>query len=387
MNEKSTENGKELRWFLIKRFLIIMAGIYGSTELLSALYRNVVLPALFLIWKQREIHITSQAGILELMLELFVFAAADFLPDAVAGIVKTWIGEALGNAFQISVKDVLARGRWGMVLQIAFLLVVFVLLFVSILPYLVGAFVYYRMVTRKVNELMEQEKEQQRAFDRKRNLLLSDIAHDIKTPITTICGYSRALSDGVVDREREQEYLDAIYAKSMRMSELITLLFEYVKLDSEGYVLHREKLDFAELIRENAAMVYPDYEEKKISVEIDVPEEAVFCEADCLQMGRAVMNLLTNAARYGKPGGKVLIRLRERTLVVADDGLVIEPEFAEHIFEPFTRADKARTTHGGSGLGLSISAKVVEMHGGKLELDCAYGKGYTKAFVLRLPEE
>lgn len=387
MNEKSTENGKELRWFLIKRFLIIMAGIYGSTELLSALYRNVVLPALFLLWKQREIHITSQAGILELMLELFVFAAADFLPDAVAGIVKTWIGEALGNAFQISVKDVLARGRWGLVLQIAFLLVVFVLLFVSILPYLVGAFVYYRMVTRKVNELMEQEKEQQRAFDRKRNLLLSDIAHDIKTPITTICGYSRALSDGVVDREREQEYLDAIYAKSMRMSELITLLFEYVKLDSEGYVLHREKLDFAELIRENAAMVYPDYEEKKISVEIDVPEEAVFCEADCLQMGRAVMNLLTNAARYGKPGGKVLIRLRERTLVVADDGLVIEPEFAEHIFEPFTRADKARTTHGGSGLGLSISAKVVEMHGGKLELDCAYGKGYTKAFVLRLPEE
>lgn len=387
MNEKSTENGKELRWFLIKRFLIIMAGIYGSTELLSALYRNVVLPALFLIWKQREIHITSQAGILELMLELFVFAAADFLPDAVAGIVKTWIGEALGNAFQISVKDVLARGRWGLVLQIAFLLVVFVLLFVSILPYLVGAFVYYRMVTRKVNELMEQEKEQQRAFDRKRNLLLSDIAHDIKTPITTICGYSRALSDGVVDREREQEYLDAIYAKSMRMSELITLLFEYVKLDSEGYVLHREKLDFAELIRENAAMVYPDYEEKKISVEIDVPEEAVFCEADRLQMGRAVMNLLTNAARYGKPGGKVLIRLRERTLVVADDGLVIEPEFAEHIFEPFTRADKARTTHGGSGLGLSISAKVVEMHGGKLELDCAFGKGYTKAFVLRLPEE
>ena len=387
MNEKSTENGKELRWFLIKRFLIIMAGIYGSTELLSALYRNVVLPALFLIWKQREIHITSQAGILELMLELFVFAAADFLPDAVAGIVKTWIGEALGNAFQISVKDVLARGRWGLVLQIAFLLVVFVLLFVSILPYLVGAFVYYRMVTRKVNELMEQEKEQQRAFDRKRNLLLSDIAHDIKTPITTICGYSRALSDGVVDREREQEYLDAIYAKSMRMSELITLLFEYVKLDSEGYVLHREKFDFAELIRENAAMVYPDYEEKKISVEIDVPEEAVFCEADRLQMGRAVMNLLTNAARYGKPGGKVLIRLRERTLVVADDGLVIEPEFAEHIFEPFTRADKARTTHGGSGLGLSISAKVVEMHGGKLELDCAYGKGYTKAFVLRLPEE
>ena len=76
-------------------------------------------------------------------------------------------------------------------------------------------------MTKKVNELIEAEKEQQLAYDRQRNLLLSDIAHDIKTPITTLCSYSKALSDGVVQGEKRQEYLDAIYAKSMRMGELI----------------------------------------------------------------------------------------------------------------------------------------------------------------------
>ena len=104
-------------------------------------------------------------------------------------------------------------------------------------------------------------------------------------------------------------------------------------------------------------------------------------------MGRAVTNLLTNAIRYGRQGGKVLIQLEEGVLTVADDGMEIEPEFAEHIFEPFSRADKARSTKGGSGLGLSISAKVVQMHGGSLELHTDYGKGYTKAFMIRLQEE
>ena len=82
-----------------------------------------------------------------------------------------------------------------------------------------------------------------------------------------------------------------------------------------------------------------------------------------------------------------MVRLEERVLTVADDGLEIEPEFAEHIFEPFSRADKARSTSGGSGLGLSIAARIVEMHGGKLELDCHKMDGYTKAFVLRLEAE
>lgn len=387
MDEKTTEKTKALRWFLIERFLLIMAGIYISGELISMLYRGVVFPILFGVLKQQQIEITNQTGTIGFLLQVLLYYAADFLPNGPGGVLRGMVSNSLSESWQISIHSVMASGIVGEILGKVLLLLLFMMLLVSLLPYMVGAFLYYKIVTNKVNELLERDKEQRRQFDRKRNLLLSDIAHDIKTPITTICGYSRALADGVVTEEKQQEYLDAIYAKSMRMSDLITLLFEYVKLDSEGYALQKEEGDFAELVRESTALLYADFEEKDMQVDIRVPENPVPYEMDKLQMGRAVTNLLTNAIRYGRQGGKVLIQLEEGVLTVADDGMEIEPEFAEHIFEPFSRADKARSTKGGSGLGLSISAKVVQMHGGSLELHTDYGKGYTKAFMIRLQEE
>lgn len=387
MDEKTTEKTKALRWFLIERFLLIMAGIYISGELISMLYRGVVFPILFGVLKQQQIEITNQTGTIGFLLQVLLYYAADFLPNGPGGVLRGMVSNSLSESWQISIHSVMASGIVGEILGKVLLLLLFMMLLVSLLPYIVGAFLYYKIVTNKVNELLERDKEQRRQFDRKRNLLLSDIAHDIKTPITTICGYSRALADGVVTEEKQQEYLDAIYAKSMRMSDLITLLFEYVKLDSEGYALQKEEGDFAELVRESTALLYADFEEKDMQVDIRVPENPVSYEMDKLQMGRAVTNLLTNAIRYGRQGGKVLIQLEEGVLTVADDGMEIEPEFAGHIFEPFSRADKARSTKGGSGLGLSISAKVVQMHGGSLELHTDYGKGYTKAFMIRLQEE
>ena len=387
MDEKTTEKTKALRWFLIERFLLIMAGIYISGELISMLYRGVVFPILFGLLKQQQIEITNQTGTIGFLLQVLLYYTADFLPNGPGGVLRGMVSNSLSESWQISIHSVMASGIVGEILGKVLLLLLFMMLLVSLLPYMVGAFLYYKIVTNKVNELLERDKEQRRQLDRKRNLLLSDIAHDIKTPITTICGYSRALADGVVTEEKQQEYLDAIYAKSMRMSDLITLLFEYVKLDSEGYALQKEEGDFAELVRESTALLYADFEEKDMQVDIRVPENPVPYEMDKLQMGRAVTNLLTNAIRYGRQGGKVLIQLEEGVLTVADDGMEIEPEFAEHIFEPFSRADKARSTKGGSGLGLSISAKVVQMHGGSLELHTDYGKGYTKAFMIRLQEE
>ncbi len=387
MDGKTTEKTKELKWFLIERFLLIMAGIYISGELISMLYRGVVFPILFGFLEQQQIEITSQTGTIGFLLQVLLYFTADFLPTGPGGVLRGLVSNSLSESFQISVNSVMASGMVGEMLGKVLFLLFLVMLMVSLLPYIIGAFLYYKIVTKKVNELLERDKEQRRQFDRKRNLLLSDIAHDIKTPITTICGYSRALADGVVTEEKQQAYLDAIYAKSMRMSDLITLLFEYVKLDSEGYALQKEKGDFAELVRENTALLYADFEEKQMQVDIQLPEEPVPYEMDKLQMGRAVTNLLTNAIRYGKQGGKVLIQLEDGVLTVADDGMEIEPEFAEHIFEPFSRADKARSTKGGSGLGLSISAKVVQMHGGSLELHTDYGMGYTKAFMIRLQKE
>lgn len=377
---------KTLKWFLIQRFLIILFGIYLSGELINAFYRLALVPLLTDFLQSQQIEIVGNSNIVTYLLQLLFYFLAGFLPPGVGEWVQRRLSIGMESSLEVRVSSPLYSGVWGAMLRLGLICILLFLLALSLVPYVVGAFCYYRIVTKKVNELLEEEKEQQLAFDRKRNLLLSDIAHDIKTPITTICGYGRALLDGVVAEEKKRAYLEAIYAKSMGVNELISLLFEYVKLESEGFVLHRERGDLAGLVREMTALLYADFEERQMTLVLEIPEEETIFEMDRLQLGRAVTNLLTNAVRYGKEGGRVLVRLQGRQLTVADEGAPVNPAFAEHIFDPFTRADKARTSQGGSGLGLGISHKIVEMHGGELVLDQSFGEGYTKAFQMRFEE-
>lgn len=375
---------KSVKWFLVQRFLLILFCIYWSVEAVNFLYRVVIIPAARAFLKSQQIEITGDSNMVAWLLQMLFYCVAGLLPPGVGEWVQGQIEYTMGSTMSVQVTSPLYSGGWGVALRILIIGGIIGLLFIRILPYLVGAFCYSRIVTRQFNELLAQEESQKLARDQRRNLMLSDIAHDIKTPITTICGYSKALSEGVVGEKDRQSYLDAIYAKAMRMDELITLLFEYVKLESEGFTLHREPGDLAELTREMAALLYADFEDREMELVLEIPEEKVPFEMDRLQLGRAVTNLLTNAVRYGKAGGRVLVRLQEYELTVADEGEPVDPEFAEHIFEPFARGDKARSSKGGSGLGLGIAQRIVEMHGGKLVLNQNFGEGYTKAFQIRL---
>ena len=375
---------KSVKWFLVQRFLLILFCIYWSVEAVNFLYRVVIIPAARAFLKSQQIEITGDSNMVAWLLQMLFYCVAGLLPPGVGEWVQGQIEYTMGSTMSVQVTSPLYSGGWGVALRILIIGGIIGLLFIRILPYLVGAFCYSRILTRQFNELLAQEESQKLARDQRRNLMLSDIAHDIKTPITTICGYSKALSEGVVGEKDRQSYLDAIYAKAMRMDELITLLFEYVKLESEGFTLHREPGDLAELTREMAALLYADFEDREMELVLEIPEEKVPFEMDRLQLGRAVTNLLTNAVRYGKAGGRVLVRLQEYELTVADEGEPVDPEFAAHIFEPFARGDKARSSKGGSGLGLGIAQRIVEMHGGKLVLNQNFGEGYTKAFQIRL---
>ena len=384
-NMSRAEDKKSLKWFLINRFLVIMVCIFVGEELLGLLYNNALLPVMSRMLSNLHVAITAEGSLVLLLIHMLLYLFASFLPRGLEDYVQHSVMKKMEGSLMVAVDSPLFAGRWGILLRIMIITLILLLIFVTLLPYLVGAFCYYRIVTRKVNELIEAEKEQQLAYDRRRNLLLSDIAHDIKTPITTLCSYSKALSENMVQGEKQQEYLDAIYAKSLRMSELITLLFEYVKLDSSGFELHRQKGDLGDILREGVAALYADFEDRGIVLELEIPETKVEFNVDRVQMARAIGNLLSNAVRYGREGGRALVKLENNTITVADDGMEIDEAFAKHIFEPFSRADKARSTKGGSGLGLSIAFRIVEMHGGELKLDRAYGSGYTKAFQIVLP--
>lgn len=375
---------RTLKWFLIKNFLVILFCIYIAQWFLDILYRLVIFPLLTDLLEIQQITVSGGGNLFLLFLQLTLFYLASLLPGGIGVHLQSLVADYASEGLQFQISSPLYQGFQGTLLNLASFLFLLFLLGLSLVPYLAGALWYYRIVTYKINELLEEEKERQLAFERKRSLLLSDIAHDIKTPITTICGYSRALSEGVATAEKGKDYLDAIYEKAMRIDELITLLFEYVKLDSEGYTLHKKPGDLAELLRETVAAFYTDFEEKRIALTVEIPEKPVPCEMDALQMRRALTNLITNALRYGKENGKVLVRLKQSSIIVADDGKAIDPGFAERIFEPFSREDSARTAKEGSGLGLSISAKIVQMHGGALSLNNAFGEGYTKAFQIKM---
>lgn len=374
------------KWYLIQRFLIVLFCVYWGGELIDLFYRVALAPVILSFLQSQQIVITGNSNIFAWMIQVLFYILSGFLPLGIREWIQREIDAALGNSLLIEVTSPLYDGLWGVALRILIISGIIGIFLIRLLPYAVGAFYYSGVVTKQFDALLAEEKEQELRADQKRNLLLSDIAHDIKTPITTICGYSRALSEGVVQEQKRQAYLDVIYAKAMRMDELITLLFEYVKLESEGFVLHREQGDFAELVREMTALLYTDFEEKGMELVMEIAEEKMPMEMDTLQLGRAVTNLLTNALRYGKEGGKVLVRLSDYELTVADEGEPIDPALAAHIFEPFTRGDRARSTQGGSGLGLGIAKKIVEMHGGNLVLSLNAEGEYTKAFRMRFPD-
>ena len=264
--------------------------------------------------------------------------------------------------------------------------VVAIILF--LLPFMIAVILFSRMIMDEIQRMEQNKEELRHEYERKRNIMLSDIAHDLRTPITTISGYAKAINDGMVaEEEKKREYLDVIANKSERMSDLINLLFDYVKLDSTAYTLKMETVDLAELLRENAALLYSDVEEKKMGFEICIPEEICQVELDAVQVSRAVANLINNAITHNAPGTTIRLEMRkvmdEITIIVADNGTEIMPKIAEHIFDPFFVGDTSRKSKGGSGLGLSIAKKIVDMHGWSMELVQEY-PGYQKAFIIKI---
>ena len=397
MEKKEQKNEiTELRGFLIKNFLVILAVVSVAEYVVLQLINSFFLPVFNYFFSGKiswNGHLSMSQSILYLLIllaELTLAAAASVLPVAAQAIVGRLIAtvEKAGRNYipQIGQNAFTQLSRMESLLLFATLVVVFALL---ILPYAIGALWYARITTKKVRELREKREALQAEYDRRRNLMLSDIAHDLRTPITTVAGYAKALADGMVtDPQKVQSYLDAIQAKSARMEELIQLLFEYVKISSEGFTLDRKPADLAELVRKNAALIYADVESGGMELEVDIPEDAYMENVDEVQFGRALTNLLNNALRHNSAGARILLSLRVEAdaarITVADTGEKIAPELAEHLFEPFVMGDESRSSKGGSGLGLSIASQIMQMHGWTL----SYSEDipdYSKGFVIECP--
>lgn len=241
-----------------------------------------------------------------------------------------------------------------------------------------------------VNKLENSEIEKDRLSNDKQRIL-SDISHDLKTPITTIQGYSKALVDGVISKNDLDKYLNIIYAKSTRLNDLINMFYEYSKLEHPDFQLVFNEVDLSECIRSYLAVKYEDLLDAGFDLEVNIPDEVLLCNIDKVQFLRILDNLLGNSVKHNPKGTTIYFELiRENDnykIIVADNGVGISEEISKNIFDAFTVGDESRTNKEGSGLGLAIVKKIVEMHKGTIQLKINNDAEYVTVFEITLPKE
>lgn len=239
-----------------------------------------------------------------------------------------------------------------------------------------------------VNKLEESEVEKERLSNDKQRIL-SDISHDLKTPITTIQGYSKALVDGVIAKEDLDKYLNIIYTKSARLNDLINLFYEYSKLEHPDFKLVFNKVDLSEYLRTYLAIKYEDIVDAGFELEVEIPDEVLLCNIDKIQFQRVLDNLLSNAVKHNPKGTTIYLELIKGNdnynIILADDGVGISKEITSKIFDAFTVGEESRTSKEGSGLGLAIVKKIVEMHKGSIELKVDNNDKFKTVFKISLP--
>lgn len=389
-----------LRRYLMKHFLVAVFFV-GIAELaLNFLFRVFAYPALdhFFglqqVWEDVDL---SQALMLVVQ-SIFVFLINRlivFFPGVLSQYLETQFASQMEGSIFHYLQNYLSdyTPLEARLMTTVFVLFLVFLLLVWLLPYILAAASFGATVSRKVAELEATEQEKQAAYERQRNLLLSDVAHDLKTPMTTVVGYAHALlHEDVTNPDQQREYLEAIHRKSIQMNELIRLLFEYVKLDSAGFALKLEDVDAVECVRETVAAMYADFEDDGISLAVNIPEERVELQLDVLQFTRALTNLFVNARKHNPRGTTVGVEMTEMgqevELRVWDSGVAIAQEIATHLFDPFVQGDASRRSKSGSGLGLSITKKIIEMHGGEVTFEQNnLPPGKTKEFIVILPKK
>jgi signal transduction histidine kinase len=236
---------------------------------------------------------------------------------------------------------------------------------------------------------LEEAFEKQRITEKARKELVAAIGHDLRTPLSSLLLMSEAIKDGVTDENQTRIFINRIYGEVRHMAGLLEDLFDMSQLDAGAVKLKAEPGHLADLISDTIESMRSLAEQRQQQISGEVEEGLPVFNFDPAKLQRVLDNLVGNALRYGKTGGRVVIsahRVGSYVLVcVEDDGDGIHPEDLPRLFEPFFRGERSRgREHGGSGLGLAIARGLVEAHGGNISVESEPGKGAKFNFTLPL---
>ena len=223
-------------------------------------------------------------------------------------------------------------------------------------------------MTEDIRDLMDREREAERS----KNELITNIAHDLRTPLTSIIGYLEILTQKKdLPEETRNRYIEIAYTKSKKLQQLINDLFGFTKLSYGKIAMRVSNIDLIKLLSQLLTEFYPNFEEAGLQYELESNVPALMITADPNLLARLFDNLINNAIKYGAEGKRIRVKVRgsetQAEVRVINYGKVIPADELPLIFDKFYRVEQSRSSStGGTGLGLAIAKNIVEMHGGTI---------------------
>jgi len=243
-------------------------------------------------------------------------------------------------------------------------------------------------VSEKTAELRQANAELQRS-SRLKSQFLANMSHELRTPLNAIIGFAEAIRDGVAGKpsDEQREFADDIYDSGRQLLRMIDDVLDFTKLESDAMTLVLEPCDLAGLVDEAVRVARGLTGRGAVDVRVDIVPRPLELTADAMKLKQVLYNLLSNAIKFTGAGGQVTVRARlQREVVcleVADTGAGIAPEDLSTIFEEFTQVDSSLTRqHKGTGLGLALTRRLVELHGGTIEVASEFSRGSTFTVTL-----
>ncbi|WP_027624063.1 sensor histidine kinase [Clostridium lundense] len=251
---------------------------------------------------------------------------------------------------------------------------------------------YLNSLIKNLNHLVDKFQNSMKLnkeYEEERKKMISNISHDLRTPLTSLLGYIEVIKDNknLSESERE-EYIDIIQNKGENLRNLMSEFFQLSKLDSNDIKLDIKKINLSEIIRQNIILFYNDFTKEEIEPAIDLPHEDIYVMGDKKAVERILNNLISNAIKYGYEGKSIGINLKcneeNVQVIVWDKGRGIPKENLSSIFERLHTLEKSRNKSlQGSGLGLTIVKKLIEMQKGTITVKST---PYEKTeFIFTLP--
>lgn len=234
----------------------------------------------------------------------------------------------------------------------------------------------FAVIADKINQMggdIRRIIENERKSENTKNQLITSVAHDLRTPLTSIIGYLDLVQgNNNILLDVKKHYVEIAYMKSKRLEKLIEDLFAYTKFSSGEVALESSEIDMIKFMEQLAEEFYPGFQESGLQYEFTTNVPSVFVYGDGNLLARAFANLIDNAIKYGKDGKSIQIDIsaEKRAVVISiiNYGKLIPERDLEAIFERFYRLEESRSGEtGGTGLGLAIAKNIMEMHGGSIK--------------------